>query len=150
MSTLDELLGLDPESGDVLRAELLATGDRALLRDLVQIRRERGLTQADVAKLLGIRQPSVAEFEAHDSNPTLATIRRYAHAVRALIKHKVEADEGQLLDERREEWESTSIQKKPVGVDATVDQEEVPLSRHSGSFRHGDVVVGFRRFTLAA
>lgn len=120
MNTLDELLGLDPASPDVLRAERLAENDRALLRELVRIRKARKLSQADVGAIMGISQPSVADFEAHDSNPTLAKIRRYAHAVRALIVHRVEPDEGQLLDARRGEWVSTSIRNTPVQLVAEV------------------------------
>lgn len=113
--TLEGLLGIDPSSPDVLRAEQLATNDRALLTALVQIRKERGLSQAQVGKLMGISQPSVADFEAYDANPTLAKIRRYAHAVRALVVHKVEKDEGQLLDgERRTDWVATSFQSVPL------------------------------------
>jgi transcriptional regulator with XRE-family HTH domain len=47
---------------------------------------------------MGVTQPTVAAFEAHDSNPTLATLRRYALAVRASVSYTVEdADpEGRL------------------------------------------------------
>ena len=100
MSTLDELLGLDPMSPEVLRADLLAENDRQLLDSLVQVRRARGFTQALVAESMGVKQPTVADFEAHDSNPTLSQIRRYAHAVGVLIYHRVEVDSGQLLDNR--------------------------------------------------
>ncbi len=100
MSTLDELLGLDPMSPEVLRADLLAENDRQLLDSLVQVRRSRGFTQARVAESMGVKQPTVADFEAHDSNPTLSQIRRYAHAVGVLIYHRVEVDSGQLLDNR--------------------------------------------------
>lgn len=114
---VERILGVDPTSPDALRAEQLATNDRALMRALVAIRKERGLSQAQVGAIMGISQPSVADFEAHDANPTLAKIRRYAHAVRALIVHKVEADEGQLLDgARRGDWVATSFQRVPLGA----------------------------------
>ena len=100
MASLEEMLGLDPQSPEMLRAEFLVSGDRELLRRLVEVRKERGLSQAQVGDLMGVAQPTVAAFEAHDSNPQLSTIRRYAHAVRALIRHEVEADSGQLGDGR--------------------------------------------------
>lgn len=109
MSTLHELLGLDPTSPEVLRADLLTENDRRLLDDLVRVRKERGLSQSDVAEKLGVKQPTVADFEAYDSNPTLSRIRRYAHAVGALVSHRVELDSGQLLDHRRDEWMPASI-----------------------------------------
>ncbi|SMO49365.1 helix-turn-helix domain-containing protein [Propioniciclava tarda] len=115
MSTLEDLLGINASSPSMIRAELLADNDRALLRGLIQVRRARGFSQEAVGAIMGITQPSVASFEAHDSNPTLATIRRYAHAVGALIKHDVEMDEGQLLDDQtRGNWVTTSINDLPV------------------------------------
>ena len=47
---------------------------------------------------MGISQPSVAAFERYDSNPTLATIRRYALAVEARLQTKVVDD---CVDEAR-------------------------------------------------
>ncbi|MEZ5087427.1 MAG: helix-turn-helix transcriptional regulator [Tessaracoccus sp.] len=128
MNTLAELLGIDADSPDVLRAESLAEQDRALLDALVQVRITRGLTQTQVADALGVKQPSIAHFETHDSNPTLSRIRRYAHAVGALISHRVELDSGQLLDHRREEWlpaainvrvETSPSNRRPVEVTRT-------------------------------
>lgn len=108
-TTLEALLGLDEDLQSVDRAELLAANDRSLLRELVAIRKARDLTQGDVGKLMGVSQPSVAAFEAHDSNPKLSTIRRYAQAVGALIRHEVDKDEGQLQDKlQREVWTRSS------------------------------------------
>lgn len=110
MNTLEELLEVDPRSPDMMRAEQLAANDRALLRNLVQVRKDRGLTQQQVADILGVTQASISRFEAYDSNPTLASIRRYAHAVEALVNHDVEPDRGQLLDpDTRSRWVETSV-----------------------------------------
>lgn len=110
MSTLEELLGIDPESDTMLRAEQLVRNDRALLRQLVEVREEQGLTQEDVAARMGVTQATVSRFESYDSNPTLGSIRRYAHAVEALIRHEVEPDRGQLRDpQERDRWIQTSF-----------------------------------------
>ncbi|MFT3877898.1 MAG: helix-turn-helix transcriptional regulator [Propioniciclava sp.] len=93
MNTLEGLLGIEPRSREVQRAEALADSDCALLRALVAVRKKRGLSQQEVGEIMGVSQASVSQFEAHDSNPTLATIRRYAHAVGALVTHHVEADD---------------------------------------------------------
>ena len=45
-----------------------------------------------------MNQPTVAKFEAYDSNPTPASIRRYAHAIGALVTHVVETDSEQRED----------------------------------------------------
>jgi len=125
MKSLEEMLGLDPQSPDMVRAEHLAANDRALLRELVAIRKERRLTQQQVGEVMGISQPSVAAFEAYNSNPTLAQIRRYAQAVRALIVHRVSPDEGQLMDDRRDGWVATSIRNHRL--------ESVAEVAHSGA-----------------
>lgn len=155
MTTLEELLGIDPSSPDVVRAEQLAMNDRALLRELVAIRKERQLSQARVGEIMGISQPSVAAFEAHDSNPRLSTIRRYAHAVEALIVHRVEKDEGQLLDStRRGEWVATSIRKTRVPVtDSPSVKKFTPVAPlGEARFRGGLPPAGTARpdFALAA
>lgn len=105
MGTLENLLGIDLDSPEMRRAELLAANDRRLLDELVKIRQMRGLSQAAAGEIMGVTQPTVAAFEAYDSNPRLSSIRRYAHAVGALVRHQVEADRGQLADPAgRAEW----------------------------------------------
>lgn len=140
--TLDEMLGLDAQSPSMLRAEALVENDRAFLDALVAARIARGLSQQQVAKLMGVSQPTVADFERHDSNPTLARIRRYAHAIEALIAHRVELDEGQLLDARRSEWvpASTSMRvrstgQRPEGVNLVSGSRRVPFrNTHASDF----------------
>ena len=151
MSTLDELLGLDPMSPEVQRADLLAENDQQLLDALVQVRRERGFTQAQVAESMGVKQPTVADFEAHDSNPTLSRIRRYAHAVGALISHRVELDSGQLLDHRRDEWLPASITVKVTSEPRHNPPAEVRSEgARTGSFRATRVEHVYAHLALAA
>lgn len=71
------------------RATTFATDHLELIENLVKIRKEHGLSQEDVAYRMGISQPSVADFERYDSNPTLARIRRYALAVGAVMRTSV-------------------------------------------------------------
>ena len=83
-----ELLGEDPGAPGHSRARSLVAADRALVRDLVAVR-ERGMTQADVARAMGTDQASVSRFESGNSDAHLSTVRRYAKAVGALIRHEV-------------------------------------------------------------
>lgn len=80
-----------------LRAKELAKNDYLLLRDLVQLRIDSGLSQKDIAQKLGISQQAISKFEKLDADPRLSTIRLYAHAIGALVAHVVEDDNGQLL-----------------------------------------------------
>lgn len=96
MSKLSELLFSDRQSPSQRRAKELAKADYRLLIGLVRVRKERNLTQQDVADILGVTQPTVADFERQDADPKLSTIRRYAHAVGAIVTHQVDMDNGQL------------------------------------------------------
>ena len=84
-----ELLGEDPGAPGHSRARSLVAADRALVRDLVAVRERGGMTQADVARAMGTDQASVSRFESGHSDAHLSTVRRYAKAVGALIRHEV-------------------------------------------------------------
>lgn len=65
--------------------------------ELVQLRRNAGLTQGDLAERMGVSQQAISKFERYDSDPKLSTVRTYANAVGALIEHRVERDHGQSI-----------------------------------------------------
>lgn len=63
-----------------------AIGDEfATLDALLDARRAAGLTQAEVAARMGVKQSALARIEAslssHRHSPSLATLRKYAQAV---------------------------------------------------------------------
>ena len=89
MGTLENMLGIDPEDDLHVRAKQLLDSDEGLLLDLVQIRLDRHLTQAEVGKIIGVSQATVAEFERSGNDPRLSTVRRYALAVGAQVHHMV-------------------------------------------------------------
>ena len=62
---------------------------------LVKQRKDHHLSQATVAERMGVTQPTVADFERYDSNPTLRTIQKYANAVDSLISFRVDDDCGE-------------------------------------------------------
>jgi transcriptional regulator with XRE-family HTH domain len=97
MSKLTDLLFPAKQTPSQKRAAELAKADYRLLAGLIRVRKSRKMSQQDVADLLGISQPTVASFERYDSDPKLSTIRRYAHAVGAIVTHQVTPDDGQLV-----------------------------------------------------
>jgi transcriptional regulator with XRE-family HTH domain len=113
MTTLAELLDTSTHSPDQRRATELARSDYQLKADLVAERLKAGLTQADVASRLGVTQPTIASFERHDSDPKLSTIRRYAHAIGALVGHSVRKDAGDLADGHV--WSTVLVQVEVSG-----------------------------------
>lgn len=49
-----------------------------LVRQLAELRRQRGFTQAEVAQTMGTTQPYIARLEAGRSDPRVSTLLRYA------------------------------------------------------------------------
>ena len=56
---------------------------------LIRVRLHNGLTITAVAERLGWSELDVIEIESVTADPTLAELRRYAHAVGALIARDV-------------------------------------------------------------
>jgi transcriptional regulator with XRE-family HTH domain len=68
----------DPEA----RAAFEDAQSRSALVDaLVRVRRRLGLTQSEVARRMGVKQPSISGFETEGSDPRVSTVQRYARAV---------------------------------------------------------------------
>ena len=119
---------LSPEFEQLLAtAERLASEDRKMRYELVQARRNAGLSQKRVAELLGVKQASVAAFERYDNDPKLSTIRRYALAVGAEISHTVTTRED--LDG----WDRVAtVQSSAVSSRARAGTVRVPAPASSG------------------
>jgi DNA-binding XRE family transcriptional regulator len=60
---------------------------------LVRAREADGLTQTDVAKRMGVTQPTISQFEVESSDPRISTLQRYARAVglRLLLRFEVDS-----------------------------------------------------------
>ncbi|MBS9534979.1 helix-turn-helix transcriptional regulator [Mycobacterium sp. M1] len=86
MGVADSVSADDRLSVDVARSE------NHLIRQLVGVRQRRGIKPADVARKMGVDRSAVTRFESGGTNPTIATINRYAEAVGAMIRYTVESD----------------------------------------------------------
>ncbi|GAB2475079.1 hypothetical protein GCM10027030_06730 [Luteococcus sediminum] len=109
--TADESRTLDQLS------DQLSENDLQFIEALIAVREQRGLSQSEVAEIMQVSQPVVSKFESLEGNPTLATIRRYANAIQALYCHKVEAEAGQLDDDRATDWVSTTMSARVTAQD---------------------------------
>ena len=58
----------------------------SLIQCLISLRRRMGLTQAQVARRMGVGQSTVSGFETEGSDPRLSTVQRYARAVEAVVR----------------------------------------------------------------
>jgi ribosome-binding protein aMBF1 (putative translation factor) len=52
-----------------------------LVLQIIRLRQQRGMTQADLAKAIGTRQANVSRLERFDSNLTLGTLEKVAKAL---------------------------------------------------------------------
>jgi transcriptional regulator with XRE-family HTH domain len=86
MGVAGELSAADRLSIDLARSE------NHLIRELIAARHRRGLKSADVARKMGVDRSAVTRFESGGTNPTMATINRYAEAVGAMVRYTVEPD----------------------------------------------------------
>ena len=59
---------------------------------VARLRILRGLTQTQLAELVGTRQPSIARLENGSSNPSLSFLNRIASALNARIELKLIED----------------------------------------------------------
>ena len=50
-------------------------------RELIRLRKKQGLSQTEVARRAGLKQPAIARLESGAVKPTLDTIQRVAHAL---------------------------------------------------------------------
>lgn len=62
------------------------TDPRSLVEQLTRIRLSRGLTQAAIARRMGIGKSAVCNLERNPGrDPKLSTLTRYAHALKLQI-----------------------------------------------------------------
>lgn len=57
-----------------------------LISMLIKKRLKKGLTQAALARKLGTKQSAIARLESGASNPTVASLRKVAHALDAKFR----------------------------------------------------------------
>jgi transcriptional regulator with XRE-family HTH domain len=88
-SNLLDLLGYDESDPEVQAARRDAAELSNLIESLVLARKERGLTQTEVAARMETTQSTVSNFERIGGNPTLGTIQRYARAVGARARFSI-------------------------------------------------------------
>ena len=75
------------------RAELLVDNDMAYIESLVAMRKSSGLSTKEVAERVSVSEETIIDFEGYHSDPRLSLLRRYAHAVNAIVEHSVIKDQ---------------------------------------------------------
>lgn len=110
-----ELLGITERTPARRAAALLVQQDRRLVELLVQHRRDSGLTQGDVAELMGITQSAVARIESGSRDLHMSTLRRYAQAVGLVYRHHVMSRDEALAEGPSIEQTTQALER--IGAD---------------------------------
>ncbi len=84
-------------------------------RNLQELRRHRGLTQAELADAAGTTQPKVALAESGAANLTLRTLVRYAEALDGRLRFSIEPSELNL-PQAPTWWNVVQFLDIPVGA----------------------------------
>ena len=66
---------------------------RALMNELVAARKERGLSQTEIAAQMGTSQSAVARLERGDVDARVSTLERYAAALGQTVDWRVRSHE---------------------------------------------------------
>lgn len=70
-----------------------------LASNVYRLRKHRGLTQEQLAKAVGVRQPRIAEVERGDANPRLDTLAKLARALGVPVAALLDPDHTDRVDE---------------------------------------------------
>lgn len=108
---------------------------------LIALRDKHGYTQKQVADAIGVSQAAISKFESEGSNPTLATLRRYALAVGARFEFKVVDD---CMGQARAEWDELTTR-------TTTRSADIPSFRTPSQTEDGwdESATGLRRHLYA-
>jgi predicted transcriptional regulator len=74
------------EDAEYRRAYEALAEEFDLIAAMLDARSKAGLTQAQVAERMGVKQPVVAKLEGGKSNVSLGTLQRYAQATGCKVK----------------------------------------------------------------
>jgi transcriptional regulator with XRE-family HTH domain len=81
------------------QAYFIAESSGMIARQLIRLRKKRGLSQTEVAKQLETRQPAISRVESADyRNWSFNTLRRLAEAMDARIRVLIEPSEDVLVE----------------------------------------------------
>ena len=81
----------DPYANPDLLAAILSIEEaHALIDELVDLRKSRGLSQIKLAGLMRVSQSTISGFESESNDPRLSTVQRYARALEVKVSFKVE------------------------------------------------------------
>ncbi|AZI16062.1 helix-turn-helix domain-containing protein [Bifidobacterium breve] len=106
------------------RARRLIANDDRLLSELAGMREAKRISLEIASRRIGITEAELEAIDGGTKDPTMGELRRYAHAVGAVIEHRVTDDEAEVVTDYSE----------PVVVTHECGQIEISSVRHDPSF----------------
>ena len=112
----------DPEAAPDFWTSYFRHPRHDLAEQVIALRRQRGLTQAELAERIGTKQPAVARIEAANANVGLDTVRSLAVALDAVVSIAMRPAEAFLYrvpmanPEARAEWLSVDLGQRDTAV----------------------------------
>lgn len=80
--TLDQFIKDECSRDEKFKKECIQNEDeREFILSMIKARKQRNLTQKDLAKLCGVTQSKISKIENGDANPTLKVLRKIANAL---------------------------------------------------------------------
>ncbi|MET8871407.1 helix-turn-helix transcriptional regulator [Nocardia sp. NPDC004604] len=116
---------MDPRKYERLGLDL-ARQQTKLIRELKAVRMANGFSVADVADAMGVDEAVVYRFEKGGTNPTIATIRRYAISVGAMLQ--LGAAAVAVHESQRIRAAATSIDHDPAKRAEFIEFHEWPAA----------------------
>lgn len=107
--------GVSETAAERLALEL-AREDQQLVVRLIELRKERDLSQEDIANLLGVSQATISSFERLGNDPHLSTVRRYARALGVMVRHHVDVNPDCDSSEELLHLDGTGISSRPTAA----------------------------------
>ncbi len=87
MQWVDDRLAQDPTLRERVDARL---AELRIEQELIKLREAQGLSQSQLAKVLGVSQPAIAKIESGSENLTLRTLLRVVTALGGAVKLQVQ------------------------------------------------------------
>ena len=126
----------------------LARSENRLIRQLIAVRHSRGLKPAELARKMEVDRSVVTRFESGGTNPTMATINRYAEAVGAVIHHNEQEPHPQAspppprsLSPSRRKDDSTPPERAPPPPDRRTQELACSSGDQSMSAKLSDLTL---------
>ena len=95
MTTFEEMLAKRPIDPAVLEAKVQAMEEEARLYRLKEMRKDNGLTQAELAKIMGTSQNRVSQIENGKLETTkISTLQKYVESLGCSMFISIESPDG--------------------------------------------------------